>query len=167
MSRALAPSQSGSNLLPFGMPMQLAIGSTALSMTISVRQPNFNTCVISSPISIQQLLRNAQTCRGYGYIQSNLDYQSSSFQALARLTPKEKYDRAYRLKRAAHQSVLHEPLPREQWLKPEEVFSNYIGLGYQKFISLQDYRYLRPHVLDVLKEDAERQMWDTVTIQRK
>jgi Ubiquinol-cytochrome C reductase complex 14kD subunit len=64
--------------------------------------------------------------RGYDFLLYNHDYQSSSLQALTRLTPQEKYDRAYRLKRATQQSVLHAPLPREQWLKPEEVWSSHI-----------------------------------------
>ncbi|KAF5387079.1 hypothetical protein D9615_001806 [Tricholomella constricta] len=69
--------------------------------------------------------------------------------ALERLTPREKYDRAFRLKRASQASVLHAPLPKEQWTKPEE-----------------DNRYLQPHVVEVMKEDAERQMWDTAKVKR-
>ena len=42
-------------------------------------------------------------------------------QALTRLTPREYYDRSYRLKRACQASVLHAPLPKEQWTKPEDV----------------------------------------------
>lgn len=105
--------------------------------------------------------------RGYDRLIFNPSYQSSSIQALNRLTPQEKYDRAYRLKRASQASVLHAPLPREQWITPEEVLSSHIYHIYMRFIFLQDSRYLRHHVLDVMKEDAERQMWDTGTIQRK
>ncbi len=42
-------------------------------------------------------------------------------QAITRLTPREYYDRSYRLKRACQASVLHAPLPKEQWTKPEDV----------------------------------------------
>jgi len=95
---------------------------------------------------------NAAGYRKYGFKYDDLlvEERPDVQRALNRLTPQEKYDRAYRLKRAAQASVLHAPLPRVQWLKPEE-----------------DVRYLRPHVLDVMKEDAERRMWDTLTFQRK
>ncbi|KAJ7581071.1 cytochrome bd ubiquinol oxidase subunit [Mycena floridula] len=67
--------------------------------------------------------------------------------ALGRLTPQEGYDRAFRLKRAAHCSVLHQNLPKDQWVKPEE-----------------DVRYLAPYVSQVAKEEAERTYWDTVEV---
>ncbi|KAH9057142.1 cytochrome b-c1 complex subunit 7 [Lactarius deliciosus] len=70
--------------------------------------------------------------------------------ALSRLTPREAYDRAYRFKRASHASVLHKDLPQSEWIKPEE-----------------DVRYLKPHVLEVVKEDQERQVWDTINVARK
>lgn len=31
----------------------------------------------------------------------------------------------------------------------------------------QDIRYLKPHVVEVMKEEAERKMWDTVAVERK
>jgi len=31
----------------------------------------------------------------------------------------------------------------------------------------QDVRYLLPHVEDVLKEEAERQKWETMVVERK
>lgn len=83
------------------------------------------------------------------------------------MTQREKYDRAFRLKRASHASVLHAPLPKDQWLKPEEVRTPVHYVTLQPSHSTQDNRYLRPHVLDVAKEDAERQMWDTVTVTKK
>ncbi|KAF8201480.1 cytochrome b-c1 complex subunit 7 [Pholiota molesta] len=70
--------------------------------------------------------------------------------ALGRLTPAEAYDRAYRIKRASQASVLHAPLPKEQWIKPEE-----------------DVRYLAPHVANVAKEEAERKAWDNLVVLRK
>ncbi|KAI0303400.1 cytochrome b-c1 complex subunit 7 [Multifurca ochricompacta] len=70
--------------------------------------------------------------------------------ALTRLTPREAYDRAFRFKRASQISVLHKELPKSEWIKPEE-----------------DIRYLKPHVLEVVKEDQERRVWDTVNVVRK
>ncbi|KAI0747894.1 ubiquinol-cytochrome-c reductase complex subunit 6 [Daedaleopsis nitida] len=70
--------------------------------------------------------------------------------AINRLTPREQYDRAFRFKRASHCAVLHDNLPREQWIKPSE-----------------DTRYLVNHVTEVEKEDNERRMWDNVDVERR
>ncbi|THU87041.1 14 kDa subunit of cytochrome bd ubiquinol oxidase [Dendrothele bispora CBS 962.96] len=70
--------------------------------------------------------------------------------ALGRLTSAEGYDRAFRLKRASQASILHAPLPKEQWTKFSE-----------------DGRYLTSHIREVEKEDNERAMWDTVSVKRK
>ncbi|RPD65896.1 ubiquinol-cytochrome-c reductase complex subunit 6 [Lentinus tigrinus ALCF2SS1-7] len=69
--------------------------------------------------------------------------------AIARLTPREQFDRAFRFKRASQCSVLHDNLPKDQWIKPEE-----------------DVRYLKPHVVDVVKEDLERAKWDNIEVKR-
>lgn len=42
-------------------------------------------------------------------------------QALGRLSPQETYDRAYRIRVAVNQSMLHTELPKDQWVKPSEV----------------------------------------------
>jgi len=90
--------------------------------------------------------------RKYGFKYDDLLQEENSTvqRALTRLTPREYYDRSYRLKRASQASVLHAALPKEQWTKPEE-----------------DVRYLVPHVEDVLKEEAERKYWDTLIVERK
>ena len=41
--------------------------------------------------------------------------------ALGRLTEREAYDRQYRFKRASQASVVHDNIPKEEWIKPEEV----------------------------------------------
>jgi hypothetical protein len=41
--------------------------------------------------------------------------------ALRRLTPKESYDRIFRIRRAVQCSYQHKLLPKEEWTKPEEV----------------------------------------------
>jgi len=94
---------------------------------------------------------NASGYRKYGFRYDDLlvEERDDVQRALTRLTPREHYDRAFRLKRASQASVLHAPLPKEQWLTAEE-----------------DIRYLRPHVIDVAKEDAERKMWDTATVKK-
>jgi len=70
--------------------------------------------------------------------------------ALGRLTPREGYDRAFRIKMASQCSITHKPLPKDQWVSPSE-----------------DKRYLKPHVVEVIKEEAERQEWDNLTVQRQ
>ncbi|KIJ69498.1 hypothetical protein HYDPIDRAFT_172879 [Hydnomerulius pinastri MD-312] len=70
--------------------------------------------------------------------------------AIGRLTPREAYDRAYRMKVSIHLDLLHKPLPKEQWMAPKD-----------------DVRYLKPHIEAVLKEEEERTAWDNMTVQRK
>ncbi|KAF9533401.1 cytochrome b-c1 complex subunit 7 [Crepidotus variabilis] len=95
---------------------------------------------------------NAAGWRKYGYKYDDLLVEENEpvQRALNRLTPAEKYDRAYRLKRACQQSVLHAPLPKEAWMKAEE-----------------DVRYLAPHVNEVMKEENERAKWDHMVVERK
>ncbi|TFK42917.1 cytochrome b-c1 complex subunit 7 [Crucibulum laeve] len=95
---------------------------------------------------------NASGYRKYGFKYDDLLVEENPTvqRALTRLTEREKYDRAYRLKRASQASVLHAHIPKEQWTTPVE-----------------DNRYLKPHVTEVMKEEAERQMWDTVVVERK
>ncbi|KAH9946311.1 ubiquinol-cytochrome-c reductase complex subunit 6 [Epithele typhae] len=95
---------------------------------------------------------NASGYRKYGFKYDDLivSERPDVERAIARLTPRERYDRAFRMKRASQCSVLHEPLPKDQWTKPEE-----------------DVRYLTPHIEDVVREDQERAKWDTMAVERK
>ncbi|KIK91434.1 hypothetical protein PAXRUDRAFT_27045 [Paxillus rubicundulus Ve08.2h10] len=92
-----------------------------------------------------------------GYRQMGLKYDDLQMEelpqvqrALGRLTPREAYDRAYRMKVSLHSSVLHKPLPKEQWVSAKD-----------------DVRYLKPHIEDVIKEDEERTNWDNMIVERK
>ncbi|PVF97299.1 putative ubiquinol--cytochrome-c reductase [Serendipita vermifera] len=67
--------------------------------------------------------------------------------ALNRLPEREAYDRVYRLRRAFQYDTMRRQLPRDQWTKPED-----------------DVRYLVPHVVEAVKEDAERAEWDTMDV---
>ncbi|CAA7267655.1 unnamed protein product [Cyclocybe aegerita] len=95
---------------------------------------------------------NAAGYRKYGFKYDDILVEENPTvqRALTRLTPREKYDRAYRLKRASQASVLHAPLPKELWITEAE-----------------DVRYLRPHVEEVAKEEEERKKWDNLIVQRK
>ncbi|KAJ6623428.1 cytochrome b-c1 complex subunit 7 [Mycena sp. CBHHK59/15] len=90
--------------------------------------------------------------RKYGLLYDDLliEERPEVQKALSRLTPRQAYDRAFRIKRASQADVLHAPLPKELWTKPEE-----------------DVRYLLPHVMDIEKEIHERAKWDTLTVKRK
>ncbi|KAJ7285639.1 ubiquinol-cytochrome-c reductase complex subunit 6 [Mycena rebaudengoi] len=90
--------------------------------------------------------------RQYGLLYDDLliEERPEVQQALSRLTPRQAYDRAFRIKRASQADVLHAPLPKAQWTKPEE-----------------DIRYLAPHVTAIEAEIKEREKWDTLTVQRK
>ncbi|KAF5357807.1 hypothetical protein D9756_001869 [Leucocoprinus leucothites] len=94
---------------------------------------------------------DASGYRKYGFKYDDLIMEENDQvqRALKRLTPQETYDRAYRLKRASHASILHKPLEKEQWTPVSA-----------------DVRYLKPHVLGVLKEEAERQKWDSITFNK-
>jgi len=69
--------------------------------------------------------------------------------ALGRLSTREAYDRAFRIKQASQASVLHQDLPKDKWVPASE-----------------DARYLKPRVLEATKEDLERQKWDNLTVSR-
>ncbi|KAF7295103.1 Ubiquinol-cytochrome-c reductase complex subunit 6 [Mycena indigotica] len=90
--------------------------------------------------------------RQYGLLYDDLliEERPEVQKALSRLTPRQAYDRAFRIKRASQADVLHAPLPKEQWTKPE-----------------QDIRYLLPHVIDVEAEIKERAHWDTLAVTRR
>ncbi|KZT57298.1 14 kDa subunit of cytochrome bd ubiquinol oxidase [Calocera cornea HHB12733] len=83
------------------------------------------------------------------------DLSASSFPcpsilAISRLPNDEAYNRAWRHRVGMHQSILHQDLPKAQWLKPED-----------------DVRYLTPLIQEVEAEDAERRELDRIEVTRK
>jgi hypothetical protein len=58
------------------------------------------------------------TCRHDDLIEEESDTVQA---ALKRLSPKESYDRVFRIRRAVMCSYQHKLLPKDQWVKPEEV----------------------------------------------
>ncbi|KZS89870.1 14 kDa subunit of cytochrome bd ubiquinol oxidase [Sistotremastrum niveocremeum HHB9708] len=87
---------------------------------------------------------------GFVYDDLLLEERPDVQKALSRLTPRESYDRIYRIRRGSQASIVHHDLPKEQWTKPED-----------------DVRYLTPYVSEVHKEDLERSKWDTMQVKRK
>ncbi|EXJ86161.1 ubiquinol-cytochrome c reductase subunit 7 [Capronia coronata CBS 617.96] len=70
--------------------------------------------------------------------------------ALKRLSPKESYDRVFRLRRAFQCSLAHQLLPLEEQTKPEE-----------------DYKYLSPIIAEIEAELKERADLESVIVERK
>ena len=70
--------------------------------------------------------------------------------ALARLPPRESYDRIYRIRRATQLSLQQKILPKEEWTKPEE-----------------DVRYLTPILEQLMAEAKEKDALDTLTVMKK
>ncbi|KAL1584579.1 hypothetical protein WHR41_07059 [Cladosporium halotolerans] len=69
--------------------------------------------------------------------------------AMKRLTPKESYDRVFRMRRAFQCSLAHQLLPKEEWTKPEE-----------------DIRYLSPIIAELEAEVTERQGLEAMVINK-
>ncbi|KAI1350638.1 cytochrome b-c1 complex subunit 7 [Xylaria sp. FL0043] len=92
---------------------------------------------------------NAAGYRQLGLLADDLILEENEdvLKALARLPPKERYDRVYRLRRAIQCSVTHKLLPKDQWTKPE-----------------QDVRYLTPILEQIRAAEAEKAALDTLTI---
>lgn len=83
----------------------------------------------SSPAAMR-LLRpiSAAFANASGHRQMGLRYddiipeeRDNVQKALGRLTERESYDRAFRMRQAIQLSVMHRELPKEKWLRPEEV----------------------------------------------
>lgn len=85
-------------------------------------------------------------------------------EALRRLPPEEAFKRAYRIRIAQQCGVTHHVLPRDQWLKPEEV----CGITWDAELTFfQDIPYLSPIVDQVKAEFAERLEMDSAVPQKK
>ncbi|QIW97018.1 hypothetical protein AMS68_002536 [Peltaster fructicola] len=69
--------------------------------------------------------------------------------ALKRLSPKEAYDRVFRMRRAFQCSLTHTLLPKNEWTKTED-----------------DVRYLSPIIKALEAEKTERADLETITIKR-
>ncbi|KKY19977.1 putative ubiquinol-cytochrome c reductase complex 14 kda protein [Phaeomoniella chlamydospora] len=93
-------------------------------------------------------------CNAAGYRQMGLRYddlipEESMVvqQALKRLSPKESYDRVFRLRRAFQLSLSHQLLPRDEWTKAEE-----------------DTHYLHDLIEQVEAEEKEKKDLDALII---
>ena len=70
--------------------------------------------------------------------------------ALKRLSPKESYERVYRMRRATQLSLQHKLLPNSEWTKPEE-----------------DKPYLMPLIQEIEAELKEKDSLDSLEVIRK
>ncbi|KAK4964147.1 Cytochrome b-c1 complex subunit 7, mitochondrial [Elasticomyces elasticus] len=69
--------------------------------------------------------------------------------ALKRLSPKESYDRVFRMRRAFQCSLSHQLLPKNEQTKPEE-----------------DYQYLTPIIREIEAERNEREDLEAMVIKK-
>ncbi|KAI5927021.1 cytochrome b-c1 complex subunit 7 [Camillea tinctor] len=76
-----------------------------------------------------------------------LEEDEDVLKAIQRLSPKESYDRVYRIRRAYQCSVSHKLLPKDQWTKPEE-----------------DVPYLSPILEQIKAEHKEKEALDSLTV---
>ncbi|GAA5823914.1 hypothetical protein JCM3770_000338 [Rhodotorula araucariae] len=91
---------------------------------------------------------NLAAYRGFGLRYDDLVIEESASvqKALGRLSERDAYDRAFRLRTASMCAIAHEELPKAQWVKPSE-----------------DVRYLKPIIQEVEAEDADRSAFDHAT----
>ena len=69
--------------------------------------------------------------------------------ALKRLSPKESYDRVFRMRRAFQCSLAHQLLPKTEWTKPED-----------------DTPYISPIIAELEAEVTERQDLEAMVINK-
>jgi ubiquinol-cytochrome c reductase subunit 7 len=79
-----------------------------------------------------------------------LEENETVLKALGRLSPKESYDRIYRIRRATQLSLQQKILPKNEWTKPEE-----------------DVPYLTPILEQLYAEAKEKTALDTLTVLKK
>jgi ubiquinol-cytochrome c reductase subunit 7 len=82
------------------------------------------------------------------------------------LPAQEQYDRAYRIRVATNQSMLHHDLPKAQWMTAKEVCPTLEGADCDLSRLAQDNRYLTPLIEDIVNEEAERASWDGAVISK-
>ncbi|KAM0715354.1 hypothetical protein Q7P37_008852 [Cladosporium fusiforme] len=70
--------------------------------------------------------------------------------AMKRLTPKESYDRVFRMRRAFQCSLAHQLLPKAEWTKAED-----------------DVPYISPIIAELEAEVTERQDLEAMVINKK
>lgn len=69
--------------------------------------------------------------------------------ALGRLTEKDSYDRAFRLRTAVQCSAMHHLLPKDQWVTEKD-----------------DTRYITPLAAEIEKESQEKDDFDALKVTR-
>lgn len=94
--------------------------------------------------------------------------------ALRRLSPKESYDRIYRIRRSVQCSYQHKLLPKDQWTKADEVRHNpsthpiSCAPKQRRHVPLtttcQDTPYLSEIIQQVEAELAEKDALDTMSV---
>ena len=79
-----------------------------------------------------------------------MEEDEAVLKALGRLSPKESYDRVYRIRRATQLSLQQKILPKNEWTKAED-----------------DVPYLSPILAQIYAESNEKHALDTLTVLKK
>ncbi|KAL9617769.1 MAG: hypothetical protein Q9160_007482 [Pyrenula sp. 1 TL-2023] len=120
--------------------------------------PNFAPYIAKRPWLLRWFEPIAKWhARAAGYRQLGLKYddlipeENDAVQlALKRLSPKESYDRVYRIRRAFQLSLSHQLLPEEEWIKEEE-----------------DTPYLQVLIDEIEAENAERSDLESMVVRKR
>lgn len=119
--------------------------------------PSFAAAVLKSASLKNMLMPLAKTyARLAGYRQMGLKYddlipeENDTMQrALGRLSDKEAYDRAFRIRTAMQCSMTHHLLPQDRWVTEQD-----------------DVRYITPLADELHKEAMERAEFDTLSVKK-
>ncbi|KIO34412.1 hypothetical protein M407DRAFT_240691 [Tulasnella calospora MUT 4182] len=122
-------------------------GPLGISLAPAIKQ-NKSLLKLLTPIANAYANAMGHRQMGLRYDDLLVEEREDVQKALGRLTAREGFDRAYRLKMSHQLAVLHRPLPKEQWLTAKD-----------------DVRYLAPIVEGVKTEDDERALWDTMEVE--
>ncbi|KAK4964214.1 Cytochrome b-c1 complex subunit 7, mitochondrial [Elasticomyces elasticus] len=120
-------------------------------------QPSFANAIIKRPwlkrwmTPIANWYADAAGYRKLGLRADDLIPEESEvvLLALKRLSPKESYDRVFRMRRAFQCSLSHQLLPKNEQTKPEE-----------------DYQYLTPIIREIEAERNEREDLEAMVIKK-
>ncbi|KAK3702017.1 Cytochrome b-c1 complex subunit 7, mitochondrial [Vermiconidia calcicola] len=120
-------------------------------------QPTLSNFIIKRPwlkrwmVPLSKWYKEAAGYRKLGLRADDLIPEESEEMQLAlkRLSPKEAYDRVYRMRRAFQCSLAHQLLPKSQWTSEEE-----------------DYQYLSPIIREIEQERSEREDLESMVIKK-
>merc|ERR1712071_89746 len=138
------------HFISYQIVYKMVWGALSFSLAPQIRQ--YAPGLFSSLKPLAEFYARAAGHRSMGlkYDDLLMEEREDVQKAISRLSEREQYDRAFRLRTAIQQSILHKGLPKEQWVTSE-----------------QDTRYMTPVVLEVEAENNERAYYDNIEVERK